>query len=162
MKRCILFYSQLLLLYSPFFTTSPAVIFWADACANLHNSCDGSVFIFFCLFTIFMRAAKGPVHATIWEQPLTLGVGPMGASHISLFVVGMRAGRSITAGLATVWLVELYAPVLQGGLSNSTSAWETPAAQMYFAAAHVLCCFDVKVLHCYCLASERRETILHH
>jgi len=39
-----------------------------------------------------MRAAKGPFHATIWEQPLTLGVGPMGASHPSLVVVGMREG----------------------------------------------------------------------
>lgn len=49
-----------------------------------------------------MRAAKGPFHATIWEQPLTLGVGPMRASHLSLVVVGMRVGRSIMAGLATV------------------------------------------------------------
>lgn len=69
-----------------------------------------------------MRAAKGPFHATIWEQPLTLGVGPMGAGRVSLVVVGMRVGRSIKAGLAAVRLVVLYAPALQGGLSNSTSA----------------------------------------
>ncbi len=49
-----------------------------------------------------MRAAKGPFRATIWEQPLTLGDGPMGASGVSLVEVGMRAGRSITAGLAAV------------------------------------------------------------
>lgn len=69
-----------------------------------------------------MRAAKGPFRATIWEQTLTLGVGPMGASHLSLVVAGMRAGRSITAGLAAERLVVLYTPTLQGGLSNSTSA----------------------------------------
>lgn len=49
-----------------------------------------------------MRAAKGPFRATIWEQTLTLGVGPMGVSHLSVIVVGTRAGRSITAGLAAV------------------------------------------------------------
>lgn len=98
-KQCKLFYYQLLLLY--YFSLQPEVKIWAHVCANHHNSCDGSVSFFsFYLFTIFMRAAKGPFHATIWEQPLTAGDGPMGTSRLSLVVVGMRAGWSITAGLA--------------------------------------------------------------
>ena len=136
---------------------------------NLHKSFDGSV-LFFFLFTIFMRAAKGPFHATIWEQPLTAGVGPMGASCLSLVVVGMREGRSITTGLAAVRLVVLWAPALQGGLSDSTSAWETPAEQLCtkllrsVSVCVCVCvcvrpgCFGAKVLCCNCLAPEWVET----
>lgn len=83
------------------------------------------------LFTIFMRAAKGPFHATIWEQPLTLGVGPMGKSHLSLVVVGMSVDQSIMAGLAAVRLVVLYGAMLQAGLSYSTSASEAPEEQLF-------------------------------
>lgn len=71
------------------------------------SACDESSFffssLFFTSFTIFMRAAKGPFRATIWEQPLTVEVGPMGAGRRSLAVVGRRVGRSIMAGLAAVW-----------------------------------------------------------
>lgn len=69
-----------------------------------------------------MRAAKGPFHATIWEQPLTLGVEPIEVSRLSVIVAGTSVGRSIMASLSTVRLEILYAMVLQGGLSNSTSA----------------------------------------
>ena len=61
-----------------------------------------------------MRAAKGPFHATIWEQPLTLGVGPIRASRLSLVVVGMRVSRSIKAGLAALRLVVLACPNASG------------------------------------------------
>lgn len=66
------------------------------------------------LFTILMRPAKGSFHATIWEQPLTLGVGPMRANRLSLVVVGMRVGRSITAGLAAESLWYWFTPAASG------------------------------------------------
>lgn len=58
-------------------TTGCILSFFVQVSFSLVHS-----FFFFYLFTIFMRAAKGPFLATIWEQPLMLGVGPMRVNHL--------------------------------------------------------------------------------
>lgn len=59
---------------------------------RVHTLVMDQSFFFFYLFNIFMRAAKGPFHAPIWEQPLPLGAEPMTVSRLSHVVAGVRGG----------------------------------------------------------------------
>lgn len=110
-----------------------------------------------------MRAAKGPFHATIWEQPLTLGDGPMGASHVSLVVSWHESGPIHHSGFGggvtrgTVW------PCASGwSVQFNICMRDSGRAAVYEAApvcVYVSVCvcpggFGAKVLHCCCLASE--------